>query len=177
MKQQSIYAKAKSVVLMTFALCTFVVVSSMAQGRFSVGAELALPQGDINDAIGAGFGVTARYEAPINDNLSWMGTAGFLTFGEKDDSGVKATIIPINAGIKYYFNGESFTGFYGGAELGLNFASVKIDAIDETDSETKFGFAPQIGYHLPVIDISLRYSIIDDIDYLGLRVAYVFGGN
>lgn len=176
MKQQSVYAKAKSVVLMTFALCTFVAVSSMAQGRFSVGAELALPQGDWNDFIGTGFGASVRYEAPINDNLSWMGTAGFLTFGEKDDSGLKATIIPINAGLKYYFNGESFAGFYGGAELGLNFASFKVDG-GESDSESEFGFAPQIGYHLPNIDISLRYAIISDADYLGLRVAYVFGGN
>lgn len=164
----------------------------MAQGRISVGAELALPQGDWNDFIATGFGATVRYEAPINDNISWMGTAGFLAFGEKDDSGAKATVIPVNAGAKYYFNGESFTGFYGGAELGLNFATVKVesevpvgfdpdtfepiyDSREVKDSETKFGFAPQIGYHLPSIDISLRYAIIEDMNYLGFRVAYVLG--
>lgn len=184
MKQQSVYAKGRSIVLMTFALCTFAVVSSMAQGRFSAGAELALPMGDFGDAFGTGFGATVRYEAPINDNLSWMGTAGYLAFGEKDDSGFKASIIPINAGLKYYFAGESFAGFYAGAELGFNIVKVKFDYdlpgignVSGDNSETEFGFAPQIGYHLPVIDISLRYAIVNDADYLGVRVAYVFGGN
>ena len=176
MKQQTVYAKAKSVLLLTAALVIFSVASSSAQGRFSIGANLALPQGDFSDFFGTGFGVDVRYEAPINDNLSWMGTAGFLSFGEKDDSGAKVSIIPINAGLKYYFT-ESFNGFYAGAELGFNIAKINYDsdAIDD-DSETKFGFAPQVGYHLANFDFALRYSIIDDADYVGLRAAYVFGG-
>jgi hypothetical protein len=173
MKQQTVYAKAKSVLLLTAALVIFSVASSFAQGRFSIGADLAFPQGDIGDAVGIGFGADVRYESPINDNLSWMATAGFLSFGEKDDSGVKLSIIPINAGLKYYFT-ESFNGFYAGAELGFNIAKVKFDGGD--DSETKFGFAPQIGYHLANFDFALRYSIIDDADFVGLRAAYVFGG-
>jgi hypothetical protein len=173
MKQQTVYAKAKSILVLTFALVAFSVGSSFAQGRFSIGADLAFPQGDIGDAVGIGFGVDARYEAPINDNLSWMATAGFLTFGEKDDSGLKLSIIPINAGLKYYFT-ESFNGFYAGAELGFNIAKVKIDG-GGSDSETKFGFAPQIGYHLANFDFALRYAIIDDADFVGIRAAYVFG--
>jgi hypothetical protein len=173
MKQQTVYAKAKSVLLLTAALVIFSVASSFAQGRFSIGADLAFPQGDIGDVVGIGFGADVRYESPINDNLSWMATAGFLTFGEKDDSSVKLSIIPINAGLKYYFT-ESFNGFYAGAELGFNIAKVKSDFGD--DSETKFGFAPQIGYHLANFDFALRYSVIDEADFVGLRAAYVFGG-
>src|SRR5688572_28061703 len=99
--------------------------ASFAQGRFSVGPELALPMGDFGDAVGLGIGASVRYEGAINDNLSWMGTVGFVSFtkktvdipffGEIENS---ATNIPINAGVKYYFT-ESFNGFYAGAELGI----------------------------------------------------------
>jgi hypothetical protein len=173
MKQQTVYAKAKSVLLLTAALVIFSVASSFAQGRFSIGANLALPQGDISDYYGIGFGADVRYESPINDNLSWMATAGYLAFGEKDDSGVKLSVIPINAGLKYYFT-ESFNGFYAGAELGFNIAKAKFDG--GSVSETEFGFAPQIGYHLANFDFALRYAIIDNADFVGLRAAYVFGG-
>ena len=179
MKQQTVYAKAKSVLLLTAALVIFSVASSFAQGRFSIGAELALPSGDFGDAVGTGFGASVRYEAPINDNLSWMGTAGFLTFGKKDVGGIdiSASIIPINAGLKYYFT-ESFNGFYAGAELGINLVKVKAEFGGESDSEssTEFGFAPQVGYHLANFDFAVRYAIVSDADYIGLRAAYVFGG-
>jgi hypothetical protein len=174
MKQQTVYAKAKSVLLLTAALVIFSVASSFAQGRFSIGANLAFPQGDISDAIGIGFGADVRYESPINDNLSWMATAGFLTFGEKDDSGVKVSIIPINAGLKYYFT-ESFNGFYAGAELGFNIVKAKIDG-GGSASETEFGFAPQVGYHVGSFDFALRYAVINDADFVGIRAGYVFGG-
>lgn len=180
MKQQTVYAKAKSVLLLTAALVIFSVASSFAQGRFSIGAELALPSGDFGDAVGTGFGASVRYEAPINDNLSWMATAGFITFGKKDIGGgvdVSASLIPINAGLKYYFT-ESFNGFYAGAELGINLVKVKaeFDGDSQSASETEFGFAPQIGYHLAKFDFAVRYAIVSDADYIGLRAAYVFGG-
>src|SRR5689334_6505370 len=137
--------------IVTLVALFFVTVGSFAQGRFSVGAELALPQGDLGDVAGTGFGGSVRYESPINENLSWMGTVGFLTFGEKDDSGVKVSMIPVLAGVKYYFT-ESFGGFYAGAELGLSFNKVTVDAVDYDESSSDFGFAPQIGYHLGNID-------------------------
>ncbi len=157
----------------------FCAVASFAQGRFSVGAELALPMGDFGDVAGMGFGGSVRYEAPINSNLSWMATAGFLTFGEKDESTVTVTSIPVLGGLKYYFT-ESFTGFYGGVEAGVAFNSVKVDAFDYDGSSTDFAFGPQLGYHLGAIDISARYFITktdeEDTNSVGFRIAYVFGG-
>ena len=61
-------------ILLTFVAVACLSIASFAQGRFSIGAELALPQGDWSDFVGTGFGASARYEAPINDNISWMGT-------------------------------------------------------------------------------------------------------
>lgn len=151
----------------------FCAVASFAQGRFSIGAELSLPQGDWGDFVGMGFGGTVRYEAPINSNLSWMGTAGYVAFGEKDDSGLTMSMIPVTAGAKYYFT-ESFTGFYAGADLGMFFATVKLGDASESDSE--FGFAPMVGYHLGAIDIGAKYQIISDANFVGFRIAYVLGG-
>lgn len=165
--------------LLFVALFAFAATAAFSQGRFSVGAELALPQSDLGDAVSTGFGVSVRYESPINSNLSWMGTIGYLSFGEKDNQGLTVSMIPVMAGAKYYFN-ESFNGFYGGAELGLSFSKAKLDGFGD-DSSTDFGFAPQVGYHIANLDFSARYMIIKindgDANQIGFRVAYVFGGN
>jgi hypothetical protein len=169
--------------LFTLSMITCFTVASMAQGRFSIGAEAALPMGDFGDVVGFGIGGTVRYEAPINDNLSWMGTVGFISFSEKDIDisgftvATSATMIPIQGGIKYYFT-ESFNGFYAAGELGMHSVKVKAEAdgISSDASDGFFSFAPSVGYHLGTIDISARYQLVEDADYLGFRIAYVLGG-
>ncbi|TXI71621.1 MAG: porin family protein [Cyclobacteriaceae bacterium] len=171
----------KKVVLTMFVACC--AVASFAQGRFSVGPEVALPMGDFADAVGLGIGGTVRYEAPISGNLNWTATAGFLSFMKETaetpfgDVETSATAIPIQGGIKYYFT-ESFNGFYAAGELGVHLYKVKAELAGESDdaSETEFSFAPGVGYHLGSIDIAARYQIAGDGDYLGFRIAYVFGG-
>jgi hypothetical protein len=163
----------KKVLVLVFALVTVASVSTFAQdGRFSAGLELGIPTGDLDEAVGVGLGITGRYEAAINEHLDWMVTTGFISFGEKDNSGVKLSIIPIQGGLKYYLD-NSFNGFYFGAELGLNIVKVKFDG-GGSDSETDLGFAPQIGYHLANVDLSMRYQIVDEADFFGIRAAYVF---
>lgn len=170
----------KVVITLFLAFCA---VASFAQGRFSVGPELALPMGDFGDAVGFGIGGTVRYEAPISGNLNWTVTAGFISFGKETlDIGLgeietSATAIPIQGGVKYYFT-ESFNGFYAQGEVGVHLYKVKVEFGGESDdvSETEVSFAPSPGYHLGNIDFGVRYQIAGDGDYLGLRVAYVFGG-
>lgn len=162
------------------ASCT---VLAFSQGRFSVGPELALPMGDFGDVVGIGLGGTVRYEAPIADKLNWTVTAGFLSFMEKTEDTplgevkASATGIPIQGGVKYYVT-ESFNGFYVAGELGVHLYKVKSEILGEKDdsSETEFSLAPGIGYHLGNIDIAARYQIAGDGDYVGFRIAYVFGG-
>jgi hypothetical protein len=173
----------KKFFFMAVALVALTATTSMAQGRFSVGADLALPMGDFGDVSGLGFGGSLKYEGAINDNINWTGSVGYLSFSEKDDSGVKISMIPILAGAKYYFN-TSFEGFYAGAELGLSINKAKVDLGDfggeVSDSSTDFAFAPQIGYHLANIDLTARYLVVstdgESANSLGFRVAYVFGG-
>lgn len=178
MKQRNFSSKVSTLVLLTFSLLSLAVAPSFSQGRFSIGPEVAMPVGDWSDVVGLGIGGTVRYEGAINDNLNWMATAGYLSFGDKEDLGVKFSMIPINAGVKYYFD-ESFSGFYAGAELGFNVVKAKYEDTgfgSFSASETKFGFAPMVGYHISVIDIGAKYALVSDANYFGVRVAYVFGG-
>ena len=145
-------------------------LGAFSQGIFSGGIEVGLPLGTFSDGWNAGFGVSARYEAAIQDKLNWTATGGFLSFGGKTISGFKyssITIIPIQGGIKYFFK-ESNKGAYGGAEIGLMFAS------GGSSSETKFGFSPGIGYRTGKIDFLGKFNVVSDLNYFSIRAAYVF---
>ncbi|MCC6384745.1 MAG: outer membrane beta-barrel protein [Bacteroidia bacterium] len=186
-------------IFMAGALAFGMVSGAFAQsGRFSAGLELALPMGDFADAAGMGFGATLRYEYPLSDNLALTGDAGYLMFGKKSysigfgDVESKSSMIPVQVGAKYYF-GEVQNGFYAGLLLGIHsisskvttpeytFMNVTIPSTSTSESTTKLSYAPQVGYHLANIDIGARYQMIategSTSSYLGIRLAYVFGGN
>ncbi len=172
MKQLNAYKKS----LMVAAFSFFAVTGALAQ--FSIGAELAMPMSTpFSDFAGIGIGGSAAYDGAINDNLSWSGRVGYITFAGKSGNTYSTNIIPITAGIKYYFT-ESNAGFYGAGDLGMFMGS---SSAPGSTSESKFGFAFGAGYRLTSIDISLKYNIISyagfDANNLGLRIAYVFGGS
>ncbi len=166
-------------IILTFSFVVFALVAAFSQdGKFSGGLELGLPLGTAADGVGIGFGLSARYEAPIQDKLNWFATAGFLSYSGKDFTtnilgqpftvkGSSLTLIPIQGGVKYYFQ-ESDNGFYGSGELGLFIAS------GSGSSETKFGFTPGIGYRLEKFDLSARYNAVSDFNTFGIRAAYIF---
>lgn len=169
-----------------FAVLTLTAVASAQHGRFSLGAELAMPMGDFGDAASIGFGGTLGYEHPIGEAMGIGLRAGYLTFSGKDD-GPNWSMIPAQAFFKYYFGGESQMGFYAMANLGIHNLRFKTEDIvifgvtieGETFSETNLSYAPEIGYHMEHLDLGLRYQLIategSTTSYLGLRVAYVFG--
>ncbi len=160
----------------TVVFLAFVSMSAMAQGRFSLGANLAAPVGDFGDAAGIGFGLSGRYEAGINENLTWNGTLGFLSFSDSEDLGFNYSMIPITGGLKYYFT-ENFNGFYAGADLGIYIVRAKGEflGVDVDESDSEFGFAPGAGYHINNIDIQASFNLVGDADYFGIRVGYTFG--
>ncbi len=197
-------------VLLGLATCLALTsVQTMAQkGRISGGLELALPMGDFGDNAGFGFGASGRYEHPIGDKMGITATLGYITFAKKTfDTGFgkyeyKSSMIPIQAGFKYYFK-EAQDGFYVMAEVGVHLFTAKVTSPDftffgvtvagtkETSSNTYLSYAPAIGYHLANIDLGLRYQLFSyettvssgtssvtktsTASYLGIRAAYVFG--
>jgi hypothetical protein len=181
--------------LLVFGLIVQTTNSFAQNGRFSVGAELGLPMGDFSDVSSMGFGGSVRYEYPITDNIGLMGTVGYLTFSGKTVDGFdygNTSMIPIQVGGKYYFT-ENQNGIYLALNLGVHSTSYDSPDITITDpitgitvtepggtiSNTDVSYAPEVGYHLPNVDIGLRYQMIatdpSTTSYLGIRLAYVFG--
>lgn len=160
------------------ALFTMLSYGAQAQnGRFSVGAELALPMGDFGDGYSMGFGGTVGYEHPVGDALGIGLRAGYITFSGKDAlDGIKFNAIPIQAFAKYYFGGEAQEGIYGMVSVGVHNGKVNVEG---AEGSTDLSYAPEIGYHLANIDLGLRYQMISTegstTSWLGVRIAYVFG--
>lgn len=163
--------------LVVMLAITLVNVNSAKAQEFSGGLDLAIPNGNWSDGYGVGFGLSARYEAPIQDKLNWTASAGFVSFAGKTVTGTifgvpysvsnpSVTLIPVTGGIKYYFS-EANAGFYGAADIGFFIANQGIG--------TKFGFSPGVGYKVNKLDFTFRFNAVSDINYLGLRAAYIFG--
>jgi hypothetical protein len=186
-------------ILMVVGLTTLSTVSNAQHGRFSLGLEVGLPMGDFGDFYNAGFGVTARYEHPIGDNIGIGLTTGWMVFGGQsiDVGGYTTDVsaqaqVPIQPFFKYYFT-EQQRGFYAMAEIGVTMSATASTANTESSSSTDLSYAPGIGYCLDNFDFGLRYQMIsfsaDVFDattmttksetktnsFLGLRIAYVFG--
>ena len=169
-------AYTKSALVLVFS---FIAITG-AFAQFSVGFEYQLPMGTFGDSFNGGIGGTLRYDKGLNDNMTWGVSAGYISYGAKNvPSGGSAStsLIPIVGGIKYYFT-ELNKGFYGGADLGFVFASAtaSYSGASASVSETKFGFMPGIGYRTGPIDFAVRYNLVGDLNNVGLRLAYVFGG-
>ena len=120
--------------------------------EINAGAIISFPSG------GTLFGVSGRFEAPIENNFKWMITPS-IQFGS-------ATVFAIQGGAKYEFED---VGVYIGAELGPLFGSAN------GSSDTRFAFTPTFGYRFDQKwDISLQYFAASGINFVGFRFAYIF---
>lgn len=171
-------------------LFAFTFVNAQSKMALGVGANLALPMGTFNDIAGMGFGGGAQFEYMLSPNISGTVSATYLMFGEKDLAGIAKysySIIPIQAGAKYYFG-----NFYGLAEIGINLVSLSVDIPARTfmgvtipgssasSSASEFGFGFGAGYVLPMgknsLDISAKYqNYASSTAAINIGVAYKFG--
>ncbi len=172
-----------------FLLAFFCLLAHGTYAQFSAGLDLGLPMGNFSDIASTGFGGSVRYDGVISDKLGWTAAAGYLSFSGKNYTIGNVSIpfgttsnIPVSGGVKYYFS-EANNGFYGGVDLSINFLSTYVYTYNsgngggynlQSESQSKFGVNPGIGYRLPNWDFAARYNAVGDFSYLGLRVAYVF---
>ncbi len=165
--------------------------------QLSLGVDLGLPMDPLSKEYTFIPGVSAGFELPLGTNMGLTLQAGYLIPQAKSDFTdvlSSASIIPVQAGLKYYFQ-EQQNGFYGHAQVGIHAFSESFKAIDvagihvadaETRSETNLSWAIGAGYQLDKLDIGLRFNMIipgDDAEaeggeteaksYIGLRVAYL----
>jgi Outer membrane protein beta-barrel domain len=188
--------------LLTLSAALLGSLGLMAQSKqVSLGLDLGLPLDPLSKEYTLLVGPSAGFELPIGDNLGITLNISYLLPQAKSDFKEvlsSATLLPIQAGVKYYFT-ESQNGFYGHAQIGVHSFSESFKAIDvagihvadaETKSETNLSWAIGAGYQLEKFDIGLRYNMImageaeagaetEPKSYIGLRVAYLLslGGN
>ncbi len=181
----------KLVSVLFVVLFAFTFVNAQSKMALGVGANLALPMGGtFGNEPGMGFGGGAQFEYMLSPNISGTVSATYLMFGEKDLAGTRKisySIIPIQAGAKYYFG-----NFYGLAETGINLLSLKVDVPARTfmgvtipgsstsSSTSEFGFGFGAGYVLPMgknsLDISAKYqNYASSTAAINIGVAYKFG--
>lgn len=138
--------------------------------QFNVGLEAGMPTGDFKESHNFGVGISAK--AILSSGLT--GSIGYVTFSGKDVPGFGKlpafNTIPVKAG--YIIKGSG--GFYFEPQVGITFMS------SDGESMNAFTWAPNVGMISGPIDISVRYENIsqsgENLGFLGLRLAYSFGG-
>lgn len=167
--------------------------SLLAQSKqLSIGADVMLPQGDFSKEFSLGVGPSVGFELPVGDKIGITIQAGYNILMLKDE--IKevldgATMIPAQAGLKYYFQ-ESQNGFYGHAQVGVHSFTEKFkeNALfglsEESESKTNLSFGFGVGYQLSKFDFGARYNIVtagesegseeaESLSYIGVRIAYI----
>lgn len=142
---------------------------------FSIGADAAIPTGNLRISSDLVLGGTARFQYGLTNNLAITLTSGADHFLSKDIPGTNQKydsfgVIPIKAGLKEFF----VPNVYIGVEAGI--------AIEETDSgvgNTKFLVSSGLGWANRKWDVGVRYDNMsgqhDPYGFVALRVAYGFG--
>jgi hypothetical protein len=165
------------------ALTCISVLSYAQQGfhKVNVGAEVALPLGNFGKAYGVGLGATGKAFYGISEQGDITGTLGYMRFGMKDANDMMSGsmgMVPIMFGYRH-----DFGGLYGEPQLGLMLLSSKVkfndmglglSGLSGTHSQTKVSFGLGGGYMFGDWDLGARFQIIDNLNFLGLRIGYNF---
>jgi hypothetical protein len=145
--------------------------------NLSIGAEVALPVGDLGDSHKLGLGGSLKAAFPVATDAFVTVSGGYISFSGKSvafgGQSIKVpalNAIPLKAGFQYRFPG----GFYLEPQLGYTIFSVK-----DADSDGAFTYAFNVGYLInKALDISTRYEAASKegstISHVGFRLAYNF---
>jgi hypothetical protein len=155
--------------------------------RLSVGPEATLPLGDFSNAYNWSIGGSVQADIPVISHLYVTVNAGYqdvLAKSGNEFSNVQnLQLIPLKAGLKYFFLGDLV---YVQGQAGATILANKSDAF--ADKSAGFTYSPQVGVLLKLapknyLDAGFYYqstqSFWNDgpgtLNTLGLRVAYTFG--
>lgn len=151
--------------------------------RAGAGGILALPVGDWGTTAGLGFGGFGKFEYGLNEDMAVQGSVGFITWGSKDNGGIKtsATAIPIIAAFKYNLDKVAKMPFYGFAELGIWSLSQKVEGgvpgfftVAGTVTSSESVLAIGAGYDTGMLDISAKFLLKSGFSNIVVAVAYNF---
>ncbi|MDB5203347.1 MAG: hypothetical protein JWQ27_2756 [Ferruginibacter sp.] len=163
----------KLFVLAALTVASFA-VNAQSPVKLSLGVDGQLPIGDFSDIYSFGIGGSLQADYNVDPELALTLSAGYLNFSGKTVNNFKYPsfgMVPVLAGIKYYFAPQ----VYGSAQLGLSFGTDKGDG-------SNFTYAPGIGYKfsnnvdalLKYTGMSVKGSSNSSFNTIGLRLAYTF---
>lgn len=155
----------------------------------SLQAGVSVPMGDFDNVAGLGAGGEATFEYLLNENIGLTGTLGYYEWGSKNDLpqgfDYSFSTVPLLVGGKYFFQLGGFVP-YAGAQLGLNFSSLKQTVqvagvkADQSESSTDFGVSPLVGfrYLMPpnlAFEMTFKYNIISTSGSSANSLAIILG--
>jgi hypothetical protein len=161
--------------------------SSDKEFRLSVGPEFGLPIGNFSNAYNWAFGGSVQADIPILSRFYVTVNAGYddafvKTNTGDDNPGRNLQLIPVKAGLKYFFFDDLV---YVQGQAGATFLGNKTDA--GADKSAGFTYSPQVGVLVKLapknyIDAGFYWQQTQsfwtgesDLNTLGVRLAYSFG--
>ena len=162
----------KKLILALFITAIAFSVNAQNSNRpsLSLGGELGAATGILNKYYGLTAGATLEADFAVDNELAITLNAGVIDFvGKKINNNIKynsVAVIPILAGIKYYFTPV----VYGSAQLGSSTFTKGIF------KGTEFTYIPGLGFKVDKnIDILVKYTgYSGNGGAFGVRVGYVF---
>ena len=178
-------------ILVIMVCCTLFYPSLSAHAQkavLSLGPEVAFPgktAGTQTKKTGAGG--SFRFESLSGKHLSFVFTAGYISFGESKPYSYTTTVykvnaIPVQLGIKYYTQAQKEIpdGFFLSAEAGYIITGGHINypnGLTQKPGESGFGIAIGPGYFHKHLDLGMRaqFNLTNSgfrVYYYNVRVAY-----
>ncbi len=152
--------------------------------RFGIGVEGGLVTGSAHDFSNAEIGGTGRLQYGVSNNLAITLTSGYYNFFGKNEPGTDLKyqslgMVPIKAGIKYFYTSNLYLGAEVGA--GIETKTFLPQGVDENfaNKDTKLILSPALGYATKHWDVGVRYENYsgqsNNYGLVALRLAYGFG--
>lgn len=168
----------KKIRLIISAMAIMATSYSYAQKpTISIGLEVGVPTGTLNETQKIGIGGSANVAFPVGGGTALTLSGGYISYSGDEFGNTKLpakNFIPIKAGVRYQFVPG---GFY--LEPQLGYTSINSPGLGSSSSGG-FTYAAKAGYMVNnKIDISARYeavSLKNDVLYpqIGFRAAYNF---
>ena len=156
-------------------LITAFAQDSNAQFKFNAGVELGFA---MEDGMGLMYGLAVGGEFAAGDNMGITVETGYDMIAV-DGDGASASVIPMQAGLKYYFDSNE-GGMYLHGQAGFTITTVTVSFFGATASasSTNLSLAPGVGYVInEKIDIGADYNLVlgdGSFGYIAARAAYKF---
>lgn len=145
-------------------------VNAQKNVKFSLGAELGVPTGNLNTIYSVAVGATAQADVKIDTDAALTFNTGIIQYVGKKIKNTNfkyrsEALIPLLVGVKYYFSPM----VYGSGQLGTSISTAQ-------NGGSTFTYIPGVGFKFDErIDLLLKYTgYSGDGGAFGVRLGYTF---